>query len=76
VGYRVCKAARARGVILRPLGDVVVLMPPLTLTRPEADLLVDVVAQSIEEVTSRELEEGSRTNLRKEPGKELGKELD
>ena len=76
VGYRVCKAARARGVILRPLGDVVVLMPPLTLTRPEADLLVDVAAQSIEEVTSRELEEGSRTNLRKEPGKELGKELD
>ena len=28
-GMQVCGAARKRGVFLRPLGDVVVLMPPL-----------------------------------------------
>ncbi len=31
-GRRVCAGAVARGVLLRPLGDVVVLMPPLTIT--------------------------------------------
>ena len=31
-GRRVCAAAVERGVLLRPLGDVVVLMPPLTIT--------------------------------------------
>ncbi|MDQ6910672.1 MAG: aminotransferase class III-fold pyridoxal phosphate-dependent enzyme, partial [Actinomycetota bacterium] len=50
-GRRVCAAAVERGVLLRPLGDVVVLMPPLTITAPEVQRIVDVVAGSIEEVT-------------------------
>jgi adenosylmethionine-8-amino-7-oxononanoate aminotransferase len=52
VGYRACKAARDRGVILRPLGDVVVLMPPLSLSHQEADLLVDAAAGAIAETTA------------------------
>jgi adenosylmethionine-8-amino-7-oxononanoate aminotransferase len=32
VGHRICMAARSHGVILRPLGDVIVLMPPLTMS--------------------------------------------
>ena len=32
-----------RGVLLRPLGDVVVLMPPLTITSAEIDRIVDVL---------------------------------
>ena len=46
-GRRVCAGAVARGVLLRPLGDVVVLMPPLTSTAAELDRVVDVLAESI-----------------------------
>jgi adenosylmethionine---8-amino-7-oxononanoate aminotransferase len=36
-GRKVCAAAVRRGVLLRPLGDVVVLMPPLTVTADEVE---------------------------------------
>jgi adenosylmethionine-8-amino-7-oxononanoate aminotransferase len=35
IGHRVCLAMRDRGVFIRPLGDVVVLMPPLSATEAE-----------------------------------------
>jgi adenosylmethionine-8-amino-7-oxononanoate aminotransferase len=50
-GRRVCAAAVERGVLLRPLGDVVVIMPPLTITSDEIDRIVDVLRDSILEVT-------------------------
>ena len=46
-GFQVCKAARQHGVLLRPLGDVVVLMPPLSLTVDEARLLTRTVYECI-----------------------------
>jgi adenosylmethionine---8-amino-7-oxononanoate aminotransferase len=46
-GARVCAAARPSGVILRPLGDVVVLMPPLSITHDEIDALVGAVAAGL-----------------------------
>ncbi|TAM93460.1 MAG: adenosylmethionine--8-amino-7-oxononanoate transaminase [Jatrophihabitans sp.] len=49
-GFAVCSAARRRGVIIRPLGDVVVLMPPLAITDGDLDELVGVVAESLDEV--------------------------
>jgi adenosylmethionine-8-amino-7-oxononanoate aminotransferase len=49
-GRRVCAAAVRRGVLLRPLGDVVVIMPPLTSTTEELDRVVDVLAACIDEV--------------------------
>ena len=49
-GRRVCAAAVQRGVLLRPLGDVVVVMPPLTITTPELERIVDVLAAAIDEV--------------------------
>jgi adenosylmethionine-8-amino-7-oxononanoate aminotransferase len=49
-GRRVCAAAVDRGVLLRPLGDVVVLMPPLSVTGDEIETIVDVLADSIVEV--------------------------
>src|SRR5262249_10022172 len=51
IGQRVIRAARARGVVLRPLGNVIVLMPPLAIAPPEIDRLVDVVRDSIAEAT-------------------------
>ena len=50
-GRRVILAARRRGVVVRPLGDVVVLNPPLTMTDAEAEILVAAVAGAIAEVT-------------------------
>ncbi len=49
-GRRVCAASVRRGVLLRPLGDVVVVMPPLTTTVSEIDRVVDVLAEAIDEV--------------------------
>ena len=51
-GRRVCAAAVRRGVLLRPLGDVVVLMPPLTTTADEIERIVSVLADAIDEVTA------------------------
>ena len=48
-GVRVCEAARAHGVILRPLGDVIVWMPPFCMTRDEADLLASATMRAIED---------------------------
>lgn len=49
-GRRVCAAAVERGVLLRPLGDVIVLMPILTSTADEIDRIVDTVEAAIGEV--------------------------
>ena len=49
-GRRVCAGAVERGVLLRPLGDVVVLMPPLTITEDELDRIVTVLGEAIAEV--------------------------
>ena len=49
-GFEVCRAARRRGVIVRPLGDVVVLMPPLGISDSELAELTGAVDESIREV--------------------------
>lgn len=49
-GFEVCRAARRRGAIVRPLGDVVVLMPPLGISDDELDELLGVVDESLREV--------------------------
>jgi adenosylmethionine-8-amino-7-oxononanoate aminotransferase len=51
MGHEVTLAARARGAIVRPLGDVVVLMPPLSIRPDELEELVEIVADSIEVAT-------------------------
>ena len=50
-GRNVCAAAVQRGVLLRPLGDVVVLMPPLTITEDEISRVVDALDAALQEVT-------------------------
>ncbi|MBI4642885.1 MAG: adenosylmethionine--8-amino-7-oxononanoate transaminase [Deltaproteobacteria bacterium] len=47
-GHRVILEARKRGVILRPLGDVLVLMPPLCITEEELETLARVAYESID----------------------------
>jgi adenosylmethionine-8-amino-7-oxononanoate aminotransferase len=46
-GQRVCLEARRHGVLVRPLGDVVVLMPPLATPDGVLEDLVDGLAASL-----------------------------
>ena len=50
LGVEVCDRAREHGVILRPLGDVVVWMPPLTLSQEEANILERATTAAIADV--------------------------
>ena len=49
-GFAVCQEARRRGVWVRPLGDVVVLMPPLAIGDDDLQTLCGVVEESVCEV--------------------------
>ena len=49
-GRRVCAEAVEAGVLLRPLGDVVVVMPILTSTEPEIDRIADVLEAAVRAV--------------------------
>ena len=51
IGQAVIMEARRRGVILRPLGNVIVLMPPLSISRAELKSLVDVAYESVAAAT-------------------------
>ncbi len=51
MGFKVCLAARDKNVLLRPLGNVVVVMPPLSLSAPEAKLIVNALLDAIPRVT-------------------------
>jgi len=48
-GYHICLSLRARGIFLRPLGDVIVLMPPLSSTDAELEHLAASVRAAIVE---------------------------
>jgi adenosylmethionine-8-amino-7-oxononanoate aminotransferase len=50
VGARVTRAARKAGVLMRPLGDVIIFMPPLSITEAEIDKLLDAALLGINEV--------------------------
>ena len=50
LGQRVTRKVRERGVILRPLGDVIVLMPPLSSTEAEIESLVRTAGWAIDAV--------------------------
>ena len=51
-GRRVTAATVERGVLVRPIGDVVTLVPPLTITELEIVRIVDALAAAMDEVTT------------------------
>lgn len=51
IGVRVTERARGKGAILRPLGPVIVLMPPLAMAEKELNKLLEIAYESIEEAT-------------------------
>jgi adenosylmethionine---8-amino-7-oxononanoate aminotransferase len=52
MGHQVTLAARERGAIVRPLGDVIVLMPPLSISADELRRLVAITAEAIAVATA------------------------
>jgi adenosylmethionine-8-amino-7-oxononanoate aminotransferase len=48
-GQRVCDFARSQGVLLRPLGNVVVVMPPLAIALDELDRILLAIEKGIEQ---------------------------
>ena len=55
-GRRVCAAAVRAGVLLRPLGDVVVVMPPLSITDAEIDTIAETLLSVIEDLAAQDAE--------------------
>jgi adenosylmethionine-8-amino-7-oxononanoate aminotransferase len=51
IGCRVILEARKRGALLRPLGDIIVIMPPLSINMEQLKRLSNVVWESIKGVT-------------------------
>jgi len=51
IGIKVIKEARTRGLILRPLGNVIVLMPPLGISLDELNEILSITYHSIKTVT-------------------------
>lgn len=50
VGIRVCEAMARRGVLTRPIGSVIVLMPPYCMTRRQVRRMVGALAESLAEI--------------------------
>lgn len=51
IGIRVIKEARKRGLVIRPLDNVIVLMPPLSISREELDKTLEITYESIKATT-------------------------
>lgn len=51
MGWRVCCYAREKGVVIRPLGNVVVIMPPLSISLDNLEQLLKVIREGIEHIT-------------------------
>jgi adenosylmethionine-8-amino-7-oxononanoate aminotransferase len=51
ISWKVCSKAREKGLIIRPLGNVIVLMPPLSISHHELKNLTRITAEAIKELT-------------------------
>ena len=50
MGARVCRAARKHGVIVRPLGNTIVILPPLSILDDEIAQLCDAIRAAIGDI--------------------------
>lgn len=55
---RISNAAEAMGLLVRPIGHLNVMSPPLTLTEAQVDVIVDVLSRAIRQVTDELVREG------------------
>lgn len=62
--HRVFLAARERGVIVRPVGNVIILSPPLVVSEAEIDEIINALHEALDEVGPKLLERGSSVGTR------------
>ena len=58
IGNRIAKQAQERGLIVRPVGHMNVLSPPLIMTRAQIDATVDILRQSMQAAADELVREG------------------
>ena len=58
VAFRIIRNAMERGLLVRPLGNTVILSPPLTITRKQIDEVVDMLGKAIRAVADELVREG------------------
>ena len=63
-GWRVCREAILNGVMIRPLGDTIVLMPPLSITDAQMKTMVRVTAASIRKITEGKVASDKKPGLK------------
>jgi adenosylmethionine-8-amino-7-oxononanoate aminotransferase len=51
MGWQIVYRAREKGLFLRPLGNVIVIMPPLAISHENLARMLDIISESIREVT-------------------------
>lgn len=51
MGHRVCMRARKHGLLIRPLGDVIVIVPPLSISEAQLKRMIDTIYRCIREET-------------------------
>mgnify|MGYP003297335107 CR=1 FL=1 len=51
-GYQIYKKALEKGVILRPLGDIIYFNPPLIIEKEDMDFVTDVALECTKEILS------------------------
>jgi len=71
LGHRVVGEARKRGAIIRQLGDVVVLMPPLAISKADLRRLVAIAAESIRAAVTSAYSPRSRAPRERAPAEPL-----
>ena len=53
IGYQIYKIALKKGVLLRPLGNILYFNPPYIITEEDMDKMVNVCKECIDEVISK-----------------------
>ncbi|HDL21243.1 MAG TPA: adenosylmethionine--8-amino-7-oxononanoate transaminase [Nitrospirae bacterium] len=51
MGWQVVYKAREKGVFLRPLGNIIVIMPPLVISEENFNLMLEIISNAIQEIT-------------------------
>ena len=60
IGHRGAAAARRRGLLIRPLGNVIVLMPPLSTSKNELAEMINILCEAITAQTHQEAKDETR----------------
>jgi adenosylmethionine-8-amino-7-oxononanoate aminotransferase len=64
IGHRVTFTARTLGLLIRPIGDTIILMPPLSATVQELKQMVDIITVAISVVRASNNEDKTLSNTK------------